>query len=199
MAKEVSLAKPIVSELSPNQRERYSQYANGIPYVLQKCIACHAQGVYSAAPHIPFDNPIELKQALAAQNGSLLQEIDRRTQPDAPMNIRMPRGPVTLMQFQHDALMKYLKSLWSGLCFRPTIVLTLYLHIVDPLLYFFWMAKFNIPNREYCDGHKKMVSMRLPERLMREVERLAETKGWTATDLVCTGIVRVADDRRASP
>lgn len=48
------------------------------------------------------------------------------------------------------------------------------------------MAKFNVPKREYCDGPKKMVSMRLPEQLMREIERLAEEKGWTATDLVCT-------------
>lgn len=48
------------------------------------------------------------------------------------------------------------------------------------------MAKFNVPKREYCDGPKKMISMRLPERLMREIERMAENKGWTATDLVCT-------------
>lgn len=28
--------------------------------------------------------------------------------------------------------------------------------------------------------------MRLPERLMKEIERLSETKGWTVTDLVST-------------
>jgi metal-responsive CopG/Arc/MetJ family transcriptional regulator len=48
------------------------------------------------------------------------------------------------------------------------------------------MAKFNIPNREYCDGPKKMVSMRLPEKLMREIDRIAESKGWTSTDFVST-------------
>lgn len=48
------------------------------------------------------------------------------------------------------------------------------------------MAKFNVPKREFYDGPKKMVSMRLPESLMKEVERLAKEKGWTTTDLVCT-------------
>jgi antitoxin component of RelBE/YafQ-DinJ toxin-antitoxin module len=48
------------------------------------------------------------------------------------------------------------------------------------------MTKFNVPKREYCDGTKKMISMRVPERLMREIERLAKEKGWTTTDLVCT-------------
>lgn len=48
------------------------------------------------------------------------------------------------------------------------------------------MAKFNIPKREYCDGPKKMVSMRLPEKLIKEIDRLAEDKGWTTTDLVST-------------
>lgn len=28
--------------------------------------------------------------------------------------------------------------------------------------------------------------MRLPERLMKEIERLSEIKGWTVTDLVST-------------
>lgn len=50
------------------------------------------------------------------------------------------------------------------------------------------MAKFNIPDRKYCDGKKKMVSMRLPERLMKELEGLAKKKGWTVTDLVQTAL-----------
>ena len=50
------------------------------------------------------------------------------------------------------------------------------------------MAKFNIPDRKYCDGDKKMVSMRLPERLLKELNHLSEEKGWTITDLVCTAL-----------
>jgi len=47
------------------------------------------------------------------------------------------------------------------------------------------MVKFKeIPKREYCDGPKKMVSMRLPERLMKEVEAISEDTGWTTTDVV---------------
>lgn len=31
-----------------------------------------------------------------------------------------------------------------------------------------------------------MVSMRLPESLMKEIDRIAESKGWNTTDLVTT-------------
>lgn len=45
-----------------------------------------------------------------------------------------------------------------------------------------------MPKRDYCSGPKKMVSMRLPEHLVREIETLGAEKGWTATDLVCTAL-----------
>jgi len=48
------------------------------------------------------------------------------------------------------------------------------------------MVKFNIPERKLCSGSKKMVSFRLPEKLMEEIEKLAEKKGWTVTDLIQT-------------
>ena len=48
------------------------------------------------------------------------------------------------------------------------------------------MTKFNLPKREFCNGPKKMVSMRLPEPLVREIDRMARDKGWTTTDLVTT-------------
>jgi antitoxin component of RelBE/YafQ-DinJ toxin-antitoxin module len=48
------------------------------------------------------------------------------------------------------------------------------------------MAKYNVPKRKYCVGKKKMVSLRLHEALVKEVEALAEEKGWTVTDLVST-------------
>lgn len=48
------------------------------------------------------------------------------------------------------------------------------------------MAKFNIPDRKYCGGDKKLVTMRLPESLMKELKKLALAKGWTVTDLIMT-------------
>lgn len=48
------------------------------------------------------------------------------------------------------------------------------------------MSKFNIPKRLYCDGPKKMISVRLPEMLMKEVDLMAKEKGWTTTDLIST-------------
>ncbi|OFZ18517.1 MAG: hypothetical protein A2X94_00820 [Bdellovibrionales bacterium GWB1_55_8] len=50
------------------------------------------------------------------------------------------------------------------------------------------MLKFNIPNRVYCHGPKKLVSYRFPERLIKEFESLAKTKGWTTTDLITTAL-----------
>lgn len=50
------------------------------------------------------------------------------------------------------------------------------------------MTKYNIPKRDYCNGPKKMISIRLPEKLMNELEKLAEGKGWTTTDLVSTAL-----------
>lgn len=50
------------------------------------------------------------------------------------------------------------------------------------------MPKFSIPDRKYCDGKKKMVSLRVPERLLKELEELGAKKGWTVTDLVLTSL-----------
>lgn len=47
-------------------------------------------------------------------------------------------------------------------------------------------VKFNVPKREYCGGPKKMVSMRMPKKLMRELEHLAKKKGWNVTELMST-------------
>lgn len=48
------------------------------------------------------------------------------------------------------------------------------------------MAKFNIPDRKYTQGLRKMISIRLPERLMEELDRIAREKGWTTTDVIQT-------------
>jgi len=58
-----------------------------------------------------------------------------------------------------------------------------------PISYFINMNKqfkFKIPKRNYCDGKKKMVSMRLPEKLIAEVENLAAEYGWNTTEVVTT-------------
>ena len=55
------------------------------------------------------------------------------------------------------------------------------------------MAKFNLPKREYYDGKKKrMVSWRLPEPLIKQLDELAEKQGWSTTDLVTTALDQFA-------
>lgn len=54
------------------------------------------------------------------------------------------------------------------------------------------MAKYNIPKRLYCDGPKKMISIRLPEKLMKEISRIADSNGWTTTDLISTALDQFA-------
>lgn len=40
----------------------------------------------------------------------------------------------------------------------------------------------------YCDGERKLMSMRIPENLIREVERIAKDKGWSFTDVALTAL-----------
>lgn len=49
-------------------------------------------------------------------------------------------------------------------------------------------VRYVIPKRVYCDGQKKMVSMRLPVKLWSELEKLAKDKGWNTTELVTTAL-----------
>lgn len=44
--------------------------------------------------------------------------------------------------------------------------------------------KFNVPKKTYAQGPKKMISWRLPEDLIGELEKVAEEKGYSVTDLV---------------
>lgn len=46
------------------------------------------------------------------------------------------------------------------------------------------MSGYEIPDRKYVDGPKKMISWRLPERLISEIEKIAKDKGWTTSELV---------------
>jgi antitoxin component of RelBE/YafQ-DinJ toxin-antitoxin module len=46
--------------------------------------------------------------------------------------------------------------------------------------------KFNVPERKYCDGEKKMVATRLPMKLKAELAKIAKKKGWDYSELVMT-------------
>lgn len=51
------------------------------------------------------------------------------------------------------------------------------------------MSKFkSLPKRIYAIGDKKMVSWRLPEILVKELDRIAEASGWSTTDVVLTAL-----------
>ena len=48
------------------------------------------------------------------------------------------------------------------------------------------MTDYRIPQRKYCDGEKKLIAMRLPKKLLRELDAVSKEKGWTVTDVVTT-------------
>lgn len=52
------------------------------------------------------------------------------------------------------------------------------------------MTKINyaIPDRKYCSGDKVMFSARLPDTLVKELERVANQKGWSMTELLITAV-----------
>ncbi len=50
------------------------------------------------------------------------------------------------------------------------------------------MPRFNLPKRKYCDGEKKLMSIRLPEKLLNELEKVSAEKGWTLTDVIATAL-----------
>lgn len=47
---------------------------------------------------------------------------------------------------------------------------------------------YNLPKRKYCSGGKKMVSLRLPEQLIKKSEQIAEKHGFTVTDMIATAL-----------
>lgn len=56
------------------------------------------------------------------------------------------------------------------------------------------MAKSKLPDRKYSDGPKKMISIRMPEKLWKKVEALAQKKGWAVSDLVTTYLDQLVQD-----
>lgn len=48
------------------------------------------------------------------------------------------------------------------------------------------MKNFDIPRRKYCDGEKKMFAIRLPKKLLDAIQKDADDKQWSMTDLIVT-------------
>lgn len=48
------------------------------------------------------------------------------------------------------------------------------------------IEKYDLPSPRYAIGEKKMVSWRLPERLLAEINMLAEECGYSTTQVVTT-------------
>lgn len=49
-----------------------------------------------------------------------------------------------------------------------------------------------MPNREFCDGEKEMVSIRLPVKLVKVLKRIAKDSGWNFADIVTTALDQYA-------
>lgn len=43
-----------------------------------------------------------------------------------------------------------------------------------------------MPKREFCDGEKRLISIRLPKKLLKEVTKYAHENGYALTDVVAT-------------
>ena len=108
---EMQRRAPIRIEIDSDERIRYERWGHGIPYALDRCIVCHAQRAYSAAPYIPFDQPALLARLLRDNDGALLKEIATRTEYEAPEDLRMPKGAFPLLPVQREQLLNYLRGL----------------------------------------------------------------------------------------
>ncbi len=48
--------------------------------------------------------------------------------------------------------------------------------------------EYNLPERKFCSGPKKLATWRLPETLLSQIEKVAEDRGWTVTEVVMTSL-----------
>lgn len=103
--------KKIGFELTGADWNEVRRSQSGIPYVLNQCSQCHAQGSYETAPYIPFDKPAQLRTALRNGSSGLLNEIRFRTNPNALDSVRMPHGPIGLLPEKREELIRYLEHL----------------------------------------------------------------------------------------
>ncbi len=100
-----------LQEKRSGNKEKFEKLKNAP--LINRCISCHASPSSRDVPHIPFDNPSELKKLLFEvkyKQGTLLDEIIYRTGAHANSDEQMPpRGIPT--QKQRDDMISYLKSL----------------------------------------------------------------------------------------
>jgi hypothetical protein len=57
--------------------------------------------------------------------------------------------------------------------------------------------KYELPRRKYCDGVKRMISIRLPESLISEIERIAKARQWASSDVIMTALDEFAQWERS--
>lgn len=50
------------------------------------------------------------------------------------------------------------------------------------------MIEYNLPKRKFAVGDKKMISWRLHEKLLEELDKVAKENGWTVTDFVTAAL-----------
>jgi metal-responsive CopG/Arc/MetJ family transcriptional regulator len=59
--------------------------------------------------------------------------------------------------------------------------------------------KFELPRRRFSDGPKRLFSVRLPEPLLAEIERIAKERQWDLSEVVITALDEFAQWERKSP
>jgi metal-responsive CopG/Arc/MetJ family transcriptional regulator len=58
------------------------------------------------------------------------------------------------------------------------------------------LEKYALPKRIFCDGPKKMVSVRLPKKLVAEIDRIAKDRQWSTSDVLMTALDEFAQWER---
>lgn len=48
--------------------------------------------------------------------------------------------------------------------------------------------KLTLPERKYCNGGKKLVSVRIHQKLVNEIYRIAKEKQWDFSEVVMTAL-----------
>ncbi len=56
---------------------------------------------------------------------------------------------------------------------------------------------YQLPELKYTDGDKKMISIRMPEKLWNKLQKLADKKGWDRSALVVAVLDKYAQHEDA--
>jgi len=55
---------------------------------------------------------------------------------------------------------------------------------------------FNLPKRKYCNGQKKLIAWRLPDTLLKELNKIAKEKQWALSETVQTALDQFVQHER---